>query len=491
MSSLPDELVDRGFFETSDGGIGFNANFFAEYILDNYAIIYTSSEKFYLYSNGVYLEKPLSELSAWLYDILQEPKFGLWTKWRENEYIEALKRLAYISSPLNPRKDLLNLQNGMFSLKKRKRFKHNPKYYSTIQLPIVYDKDAKCPQFRKFLKEVFLEDTELIRFVQEMIGYCISTDNQAQCFFILYGTGANGKSLLCNVIKKLVGKGNYSTLSISDLSKSFSRADLKDKTLNVSAENESPSGKPFNSQYVKAISGGDEIKAEFKGKDVFTLQPYCKLIFAVNTLPNFNDKTTGFIRRVKIIPFKAQFSIDDGTADINLEDKLLAELSGIFNWAVRGLLRLRKNNYCFTESKAVNDSLKDYIEIVNPYTIFWDECIRYRPEETKIKIFKSEVYNRFTHWAMTNNHQNLAKVTPKKFWSDFEALVKQKNLPELQFKKSGGKRFVLGLEIANENNLFPWHRQTTKEMELDDELSEDDLQSALLPKSSKDKKKTK
>ncbi len=468
-------MLDRGFFETQDGGIGFNANLFAEFIIKNYYIIYTSSEKFYVYEDGFYQEIPLPKLLARLYNILQEPKFGVWTKWRENEYVDSLKRLAYISTPLNPRKDLLNLQNGMFSLEKRKFFKHSPNYYSTIQLPIVFDKNAKCPMFKKFLKEVFLNDIALIQFVQEMIGYCISADNQAQCFFILYGTGANGKSLLCNIIKKLVGKGNYSTLSISDLGKSFSRADLKDKTLNISAENESSNGKPFNSQYIKAISGGDEIKAEFKGKDVFTFQPYCKLVFAVNTLPNFNDKTNGFIRRVKIIPFQAQFSIDDGTADIYLEDKLLAELSGIFNWAVKGLLRLRKNNYCFTECEAVRASLNDYIEIINPYTIFWEECIHYRPNDSKVKTFKSEIYHRFIRWANYNNHQNLAKVTPKKFWNDFESLVNQKGLPALEYKKSGGKRFVVGLELAKEEIFLGFKPRPTQEMELDDELSEDDL----------------
>ena len=185
----------------------------------------------------------------------------------------------------------------MFNINTFTAIEHDERYYSTIQLAAEYDENADCKEFLKFMDSVFAGDKELISVVQEMIGYCLTSDTQAQCFFILYGSGANGKSVLCNIIKRLVGKNNYSAIPISDLGHSFSRAELQNKVLNISAENEAPNGKPYNSQYIKSISSGDEIKAEFKGKDVFSFSPFCKLLFAVNTLPNFNDKTYGFRSR--------------------------------------------------------------------------------------------------------------------------------------------------------------------------------------------------
>lgn len=472
---LPDEMIQRGF-EKKDGTLYFNANFFADFIRKKYKMICTEPEKFYVYKKGVYIFYDISAIKKKLYYELQEPYFGTWTKHKEEEYIKSLERLVYVNKELNSYRDLINLKNGMFDLTTYKLKRHSSKYYSSIQLPIVYDAEAKCPQFKKFLKEVFCGDKELICFAQEMIGYCISTDMEAQCFFILFGTGANGKSLLCNLIKKLVGDGNYSSLALSDLGKSFSRADLQNKILNISAENESENGKPFNSQYVKAISGGDDIKAEFKGKDVFTFKPFCKLIFAVNSLPNFTDKTNGFIRRVKIIPFNATFSIEDGTADIHLEDKLTEELSGIFNWAIRGLRRLRKNGYQFSKCSAVQDMLTEYSELINPYILYWNECIIYNYEDIKVRTRKKDLFDDFTAWASRNNHSNLARITPKRFWFDIALLLEQLGLPALRFQKSGGTRYVLGVEFAKHQTVWRKSSLTIKEMELDvDETALDNL----------------
>lgn len=236
---------------------------------------------------------------------------------------------------------------------------------------------------------------------------------------------------------------------------SFSRAELQNKVLNISAENEAPNGKPYNSQYIKSISSGDEIKAEFKGKDVFSFSPFCKLLFAVNTLPNFNDKTYGFLRRIKIIPFKQCFSVSDGTADIHLEEKLTEELSGIFNWAVEGLKRLRNNDYKFSPCKAMDEELKKYNELINPYVAFWDECIIYTPNNEEEKVSKKNFYDGYKLWCIRNNHLNAAKVSARKFWIDINEVLVQKKLTAFKFKKTdGGTRFVLGVKFID-TSLLP------------------------------------
>jgi len=466
---ISSEMEERGFYET-ENGLGFNGNTFAQYILNNFNIICTDRDSFYLYNEGVYKYIPIMEMKSVLQAILHEPCFGTWSISREESYMKSLERQCYYGDELNLYRDYINLQNCMFNTRTYKRRKHSPKFYSTIQLPISYDKEAECPQFKKFLDEIFLGDKELIDVMQEIIGYCLTTDMQAQTFFIFWGTGANGKSLLCNIIKKLVGEKNYSAIPISDLSKSFSRADLKGKLLNISAENEQTDNKPFNSQYIKSISGGDEIKAEFKGKDVFTFNPVCKLIFAVNTLPNFNDKTVGFLRRLKVIPFKARFSVEDGTADVFLEDKLTNELDGIFKWALQGLKRLRENNYRFSESNAMAEMLKEYQEILNPYVLYWEDNIIYHSTDTSIKIGKSEVFEDFKAWCMKNNHTNLAKVSTRKFWYDMSMLMEQLKLPPLQYKKTQGKRFVVGIELKRKSESRLKKSFLDKIAELDDNM---------------------
>ena len=440
-------MSNMGYFTGSNGATHLDAVRFAKYARVAFKLICVDKEMFYAYINGVFVYIPIQCLKSKLYRVI-DSVYNVWNLYIEDMYMKALERECHYTGELNPKKYLINLENCMFHTIKFKVGTHQAKYFSTVQLPIEYDESAKCDTFIKFLHDIFLNDEELINLVQEIVGYCLTTDVKAQSFFIFFGSGANGKSVLCNIIKKLIGKGNYSALSIADLANSFSRADLKDKLLNISAENESVNNRPFNSQYVKSISGGDEIKAEFKGKDVFTFQPFCKLIFAVNSLPNFNDKTDGFIRRIKIIPFNATFSIDDGTADVNIEAKLTKELSGIFNWAIEGLKRLRDNDYRFSKCVAAERAFSDYYETINPYILFWEECIDYNPQSDTV-VSKNDVYRAFINWCKSNNHINLSRATPKKFWYDFNALIKQQKLTPLKPKKSNGKRYVIGITLKN------------------------------------------
>jgi putative DNA primase/helicase len=46
---------------------------------------------------------------------------------------------------------------------------------------------------------------DLINFLQTAAGWSISGDISEQSMFILYGTGANGKSTFLNVIMNILG----------------------------------------------------------------------------------------------------------------------------------------------------------------------------------------------------------------------------------------------------------------------------------------------
>lgn len=447
---ITEELEAIGVYKDDRGKLCLSPTTFAEYITSIYEIIYTPSQQFYVYENGVYVEKTNDEFKAMLYSEISN--YGvtcLWHVMLERTYVEAIKHMTYHGEPLNPYKHYINFRNCLLNINTLKTRTHSIKCYSTVQLPIKYNPKAKCPKFLKFLNDVFQNDSELIAVVQEIMGYCISADNHAQCFFVFYGSGANGKSVLCNIMKSLVGERLCASIPISDLSKSFSRALLKDKTLNISTENEAPRGQGYNSEYIKKISGGDDIQAEFKGKNGFSFRPICKLVFAVNTLPQFSDKSHGFMRRIKIIPFNARFSIADGTADIHLEEKLNEEISGIINWALKGLSRLRNNNYQFTESKAVNEIMDEYSKTINPYIVFWQEEVIKHPQEDNVRMKRTEFYKGFIEWCRSNNHTNLAKVNPRKFWNDFKLMLEQLKQKPVEVVKSNGEWYVKNYSFKN------------------------------------------
>ena len=72
-------------------------------------------------------------------------------------------------------------------------------------MEVDYDPTAKCPTFGKFINDIFCGDRDLIRWGQRALGYAITGFVDEQLLFIAYGTGANGKPTLFEMINKLLG----------------------------------------------------------------------------------------------------------------------------------------------------------------------------------------------------------------------------------------------------------------------------------------------
>ena len=108
----------------------------------------------------------------------------------------------------------------------------------------------------------------------------------------------------------------------------------------------------------------------------------------------------------------------------------------------------------------------NFKEIEKKWQKYWEEN----------KTFKTDVYNQFITWATLGNYSGLATSTERRFWMEFQSLMKQLNLPNIEFKKTGGKRFAIGLELVQEKSIFQYKRNEIKEFNLDDELYEEEIQ---------------
>ena len=157
-------------------------------------------------------------------------------------------------------------------------------------------------------------------------------------------------------------------MDLSYLDNEFHRASLHGKLLNVATEVES---QVFTSGYFKAIVSGDSLNAAFKHQPVFEFRPVCKLAFSSNRFPKVQDNSHGFFRR--ILPVKFLRQIPPEERDPHLIDKLLAELDGIFAWAIEGLVRLRKRGF-FKQSGNTREVLNEYRASNNPVLGFVDDC---------------------------------------------------------------------------------------------------------------------
>ena len=422
---------------------GFSPNKFASYIADNLKII-NNKDYFYVYKDGVWKKLDDMYLFQKLRNKLHTYFDDIWSLKIENEYIQALKRIVYYGGDLNDKKRYLNLLNGMFDLETFTLVEHSPEFYSSIQLPITLKRDVDCPNFKKFLGQCFSGDEEAINLAQEWAGYLLTAETRAQKALILYGLGKNGKGVFIDIISELIGEDNISSIAMNELHRPFSRVCIYGKLANISNENEF-NGRSFNTQYLKAIVGEDNINAEQKHQPVFNFKPTVKLVFTTNNLPHTNDGGYALMRRLCMLHFTNTVKEED--RDMHLKDKLRSELDAIFLWALEGLKRLKENNYKFSECKSSNDLLKQYEKELNPMILFFEQCVI--KCESTYKENNKIIYNTYREWARANGMEGQAKISVQKFWKKFEEYAKSLGY-DCRSGKSNAFRYHTGVRIIGD-----------------------------------------
>lgn len=218
-------------------------------------------------------------------------------------YKKSKKRIFEQSDPY-----LINFKNGTYNVKTGKMQQHKPEDYILDYRDYDLDtSETKTPITDEWFKQSFKGEAQ---FMTEFIGYCFTkTYEPFQLFVILRGRGSNGKSTFLRYLEEMIGEQNSSSLSLKDITgkdSRFATSQLYQKSLNYFAD----IGSDFveQTEAVKALTGGDEIKAEFKGQDPFRFKNHAKLIFSANELPAFKDFSDGFKRRACLVDCN---SIDD------------------------------------------------------------------------------------------------------------------------------------------------------------------------------------
>ncbi len=296
---------------------------------------------------------------------------------------------AYLPTP-ESNKDtvLINLQNGTFEIspKGTKLRPFDRSDFITYQLPFEYSPQAKAPLFEAYLNKV-LPDPERQRVLAEYLGFVFikhgSNTLKEEKALILYGTGANGKSVFFEIVTAMFGRQNVSNYSLQSLTeeKGFYRAKISNKLVNYASE---INGKLETSLF-KAMVSGEPVEACLKYGQPFTMEDYAKFIFNCNELPKDVEHTNAYFRRFLIIPFDV--TIPEQEQDKNLHAKIIEkELSGVFNWVLEGLNRLLKQKR-FSDCEAAQRAVEQYKTESNSVQMFLNEN-EYKGSATNYKLIK-------------------------------------------------------------------------------------------------------
>jgi putative DNA primase/helicase len=273
---------------------------------------------------------------------------------------------------LDDREEWICIRNGMLNLSSGELVPHDPDFLASHVLPVRLDPANTPPPERwlKFLGET-IQTPEAIAQLQEFMGYSLTRSVVYEKALLLHGPGGDGKSKLCNTWMAMIGEKNCSSVPLGGLDDQFQRVGVYGKLLNVATEIDAEA---VRSAMFKAIVSGDSIQAAYKHQNTFTFKPFCKLVYACNELPRILDNSDGPFRRLLPITFKRQFKEGDPDIDVDLQVKLLAELDGIFEWALQGLLRLR-NQGRFTDCEETREFIHRMRRYNSPLMAFvQDSC---------------------------------------------------------------------------------------------------------------------
>ncbi len=313
---------------------------------------------------------------------------------------------------------------------------HSPQWCSTVCLPFAHDPLATCPAWQRFLAEVVEGDQDRVALLQEFFGYCLSSDTSLQKALILVGKPRSGKGTIQRVLGALVGPDNSTGFSLERLATEFGPSALVNKAVALVGEVEL-SANPQRAKIVevlKSIIGEDSISINTKYESTFpSLRLPTRFVIASNSVPRLLDASGALAHRFLFVPFEMSFV---GREDIHLEEKLLAELPGIANWALAGLKRLRAAGGKFTLGAGHKRLAAQYAADTSPI-MAWvrSEMVVHRradpgdlpPEcltRENVSIGKSDAYDSVLRWCESHD---VEPTRPAWFGRDLKTLV-----PKLQ-----------------------------------------------------------
>lgn len=309
--------------------------------------------------------------------------------------LQTVPEVAVDPSAVDHQPDLLAFRNGTVDLRTGLMRPHRKADLLTYCLHIDYVPFAECPRWEAFLTEIFPNMDDMPAYVQRLCGYGVTGHTSEQCFAVLWGSGANGKSVLTDTLTATF-RGITSTTPFSTFEEKQGGgipndiAALRGARYVMASEGES--GKPMSEAVLKRVTGKDEITARFLRQEFFTYKPSFLLMLATNFKPRFKGQDEGLWRRVKLIPFTRYFAPEE--RDYSLDQKLLAEAEGIAAWAVRGAMEWYRSG--LQDPKQIQEATQEYRRTSDALAGFFPGVLE---ESDGGEMTAGDVYRAYKQWC--------------------------------------------------------------------------------------------
>ncbi|MFJ2907800.1 phage/plasmid primase, P4 family [Streptomyces sp. NPDC087212] len=339
------------------------------------------------------------------------------------------------------RPDLLAFRNGVVDLRSGRIRPHDMRDMLTYGLDIAYRPEAECLRWEAFLEEIFPGMPDMPAYIQRLIGYGITGHVTEQAFAVMWGKGANGKSVLVDTLTAVFRAISKTTPFATFEAKSSGGipndiAALRGARLVMASEGES--GAPMSEAILKRVTGKDMISARYLRREFFEFKPSFLLLLATNHKPRFKSQDEGLWRRVKLLPFVRYFAPHE--RDHELDTRLLAEAEGIAAWAVRGAVQWYADG--LQDPQVITSASREYRETSDQLAGFFPGVLERTTEDHVMN--GTEAFNSYLDWCEAENLPARERWTRRMFYDAME----ERGVPRRKTMRGIG---LAGIHLADES----------------------------------------
>jgi putative DNA primase/helicase len=336
--------------------------------------------------------------------------------------------------------DIIACANGLLHLPEMTLLGHTPIYFNYNALEFGYDPSAPLPtEWLRFLDQLWPSDQQSIDTLHEIYGYCLTTWTSLQKIFLLIGPRRSGKGTIGRILRCLLGRHNISAPTLGSLPTEFGLQPLIGKLAAIIGD--ARLGARVDHQAVVerllSISGEDIINVNRKNLTHWIGQLICRFLIISNEIPKLGDPSGALASRMIILRLTHSFL---GREDHGLFDRLLPELSGIFNLALAGWRRLRDRGYFIQPSSSI-EMAGQLEDLSSPISQFVRERCELGPY---YEVSRDALFKAWCNWCSgEGRHEPGIKST---FGRDLAAAF-----PEVGELRKGGRgeqeRFYTGIKL--------------------------------------------
>jgi putative DNA primase/helicase len=306
----------------------------------------------------------------------------------------------------NP-KHKIAFQNGVLDIQTREfQQGHRREDFITVQIPYPYSPDAKCDRWERFLLEALKNDHEAVKLVQALFLWALlpksAGKSDLEIGWDLYGLAGTGKGTVLETLKNLIGDHNCGNFTSKSIGNPNVLAGLIDKRVSISSD-ENGCLEEFG-LYGKIMSN-EIVPVKFLYKNIGSTTLNTFMVRAYNNIVPTPSGAKGLDRRIIAMTFNQQ----PKTIDTDLQSKIDAELSGIFNWAFSlSRTEMKRRILWAGEVKSVKEASEELFLANNSAFVFLQETYPDGAESVRSR----DLYHQYAEWMKDNPS---ARLSPQKF----------------------------------------------------------------------------